>query len=148
MENVLISGIFFMMDPKELKKLLKEARTALKEKDYAEAVKLCKVSNYCPTSDYEYEKSKSIITDFCTLLFQTILKAEPNNYTALVITGAAYSNQDKTQQCVEAYKQAISAQPNNVPAWQGLVQHYEKIGKSHHPDLVEAYKRIAAYHER
>ena len=81
-------------------------------------------------------------------MLQSILKAEPNNYTALVITGAAYSNQGKTQQCVEAYKQAINAQPDTIPAWQGLVQHYEKIGKSHHPDLVEAYKKIAGYHER
>ena len=79
---------------------------------------------------------------------QQVLKLDPQNYTAWVCIGAALHEVDKGQQCVEAYKRAIEINPNQAPAWQGLVQHYEKSGVKNHPDLLEGYSKIATFFEK
>ncbi|XP_064475190.1 tetratricopeptide repeat protein 37-like [Ornithodoros turicata] len=86
------------MDSKELKKALKDARDALRDKDYKAALKHCKAA----------------------------LKADKNCYTAWVFVGAAAQEIDELEQAVAAFRKAIDIQPDQLLAWQGLCALYEK----------------------
>ncbi|XP_037339604.2 tetratricopeptide repeat protein 37 [Pungitius pungitius] len=86
------------MSNKEVKTALKSAREALKNKEYKEALKHCKA----------------------------VLKLEKNNYNAWVFIGLAASELEQADQAQTAYKKAAELEPEQLLAWQGLANLYEK----------------------
>uniref|UniRef100_A0AAQ5YSF1 Tetratricopeptide repeat domain 37 n=1 Tax=Amphiprion ocellaris TaxID=80972 RepID=A0AAQ5YSF1_AMPOC len=86
------------MSNKEVKAALKSAREAIKNKEFKEALKHCK----------------------------TVLKLEKNNYNAWVFIGLAASELEQPDQSQTAYKKAVELEPEQLLAWQGLANLYEK----------------------
>ncbi|XP_049619613.1 tetratricopeptide repeat protein 37 [Syngnathus scovelli] len=86
------------MSSKEVKAALKSAKEAIKSKEFKEALKHCK----------------------------TVLKLEKNNYNAWVFIGLAASELDQPDQAQTAYKKAVELEPEQLLAWQGLSNLYEK----------------------
>ncbi|XP_035514221.1 tetratricopeptide repeat protein 37 [Morone saxatilis] len=86
------------MSSKEVKTALKSAREAIKNKEFKEALKHCKA----------------------------VLKLEKNNYNAWVFIGLAASELDQPDQAQTAYKKAVELEPEQLLAWQGLANLYEK----------------------
>ncbi|XP_077457540.1 tetratricopeptide repeat protein 37 isoform X2 [Stigmatopora argus] len=87
-----------MSSNKEVKAALKSAREAINSKDFKEALKQCK----------------------------NVLKLEKNNYNAWVFIGLAASELDQPDQAQTAYKKALELEPEQLLAWQGLGNLYEK----------------------
>ncbi|ODM98483.1 Tetratricopeptide repeat protein 37 [Orchesella cincta] len=108
------------LDAKEIKQLLKEAKENLKKDDYMGAAKACK----------------------------TVLKKEPENFQANLLLGTSFREQGKYQQALEAYKKAIQSDQTQVYGWQGVISVYEKQNIKSHPDLLDAYKRVATFFEK
>ncbi|CAL8143002.1 unnamed protein product [Orchesella dallaii] len=108
------------LDAKEIKQLLKEAKENLKKDDYMGAAKACK----------------------------TVLKKEPENFQANLLLGTSFREQGKYQQALEAYKKSIQADGSQVYGWQGVISVYEKQNIKSHPDLMDAYKRVATFFEK
>lgn len=77
------------MSSKEIKGLLKEAREAIKTKEYQIAIRKCKVRTKFVISLSQF-KSKQII-------FQQILTADKKNGMAYVLLGAAYQDSNKSE---------------------------------------------------
>ncbi|KAG8187841.1 hypothetical protein JTE90_001215 [Oedothorax gibbosus] len=103
------------MDAKEIKSNLKQAREALKEKDYKTALKHCK----------------------------TVLKSDKGNYNAWVFVGAAAQEVDQAEQSEEAFRKAIEISPEQILAWQGLCSFYEKHDNEDNiPKLITVYKKL------
>ncbi|XP_042343628.1 tetratricopeptide repeat protein 37 isoform X2 [Plectropomus leopardus] len=108
------------MSNKEVKTALKSAREAIKNKEFKEALKHCKA----------------------------VLKLEKNNYNAWVFIGLAASELEQPDQAQTAYKKAVELEPEQLLAWQGLANLYEKTDqwdfKAELPNvyqkLVELYK--------
>ncbi|XP_008195456.1 superkiller complex protein 3 [Tribolium castaneum] len=97
---------------KDSKLVLKEARDAIKNKNYETALKLCK----------------------------QILKEEKNNYMALVFLGVSLQETGQNAKALKAFQEAIEANPSNPLAWNGLINYYEKIDtKETKLDLINAY---------
>ncbi|XP_070689878.1 tetratricopeptide repeat protein 37 [Pempheris klunzingeri] len=86
------------MSSKEVKTALKSAREAIKNKEFKEALKYCKA----------------------------VLKLEKNNYNAWVFIGLAASELEQPDQAQTAYKKAVELEPEQLLAWQGLANLYEK----------------------
>ncbi|KFM77324.1 Tetratricopeptide repeat protein 37, partial [Stegodyphus mimosarum] len=103
------------MDNKEIKSLLKQAREAIKEKEYKTALKHCK----------------------------NVLKIDKNNYNAWVFVGAAAQEIDQPDQSEAAFKRAIEIAPDQILAWQGLCSFYEKHeSQEYMQELLSAYKKL------
>ncbi|XP_075895011.1 tetratricopeptide repeat protein 37 [Nelusetta ayraudi] len=86
------------MSGKEVKAALKSAREAIKNKEFKEALKHCKA----------------------------VLKIEKSNYNAWVFIGLAASELEQPDQAQTAYKKAVELEPEQLLAWQGLANLYEK----------------------
>ncbi|XP_034451179.1 tetratricopeptide repeat protein 37 [Hippoglossus hippoglossus] len=86
------------MSSKEVKTELKSAREAIKNKDYKDALRHCKA----------------------------VLKLEKNNYNAWVFIGLAASELEQPDQSQSAYKKAAELEPEQLLAWQGLANLYDK----------------------
>ncbi|CAH1115105.1 unnamed protein product [Psylliodes chrysocephalus] len=113
------------------KLLLKEAREAIKNKDYERAMKYV----------------------------QSVLKEDKYNYMALVFLGLCLQELGPVQQASKAFQKAAELNPKNPLAWNGLVNYYEKIQTEEANDkLVELYisalevetnpKKITEYSEK
>ncbi|XP_035022262.1 tetratricopeptide repeat protein 37 isoform X2 [Hippoglossus stenolepis] len=86
------------MSSKEVKTELKSAREAIKNKEYKAALRHCKA----------------------------VLKLEKNNYNAWVFIGLAASELEQPDQSQSAYKKAAELDPEQLLAWQGLANLYDK----------------------
>lgn len=113
------------------KLLLKEAREAIKNKDYERAMKYV----------------------------QSVLKEDKYNYMALVFLGLCLQELGPVQQASKAFQKAAELNPKNPLAWNGLINYYEKIQTEEANDkLVELYisalevetnpKKITEYSEK
>ncbi|KAK3911004.1 Tetratricopeptide repeat protein 37 [Frankliniella fusca] len=105
------------MDAKEIKRVLKEAKEAIKNKDTKTAIKLCK----------------------------SVLKEDRNNYVALVLFGASLQESDQHEEAPRAYKKASEVSPDQPLAWQGLVSYYEKQKKNVPAELEADVLNAYAY---
>ncbi|XP_076315267.1 tetratricopeptide repeat protein 37 [Tachypleus tridentatus] len=103
------------MDAKEVKMLLKQAREAIRDKDFKSALKHCK----------------------------TVLKLDKNNYHAWVFIGAAAEEMGEVEQTLAAFNKAIDISPDQVLAWQGLCNFYEKhYNDDNRKALENVYKKL------
>ncbi|KFQ12766.1 Tetratricopeptide repeat protein 37 [Leptosomus discolor] len=109
------------MSNKEVKAALKSAREAIRNKEYKEALKHCKA----------------------------VLKQEKNNYNAWVFIGLAAAELGQPDQAKGAYKKAIELEPNQLLAWQGLANLYEKSSQTGvKGDLADVYQKLLELYER
>ncbi|XP_074526833.1 superkiller complex protein 3 [Halichoeres trimaculatus] len=103
------------MSNKEVKAALKSAREAIKNKEFKEALKHCKA----------------------------VLKLEKNNYNAWVFIGLAASELEQPDQAQTAYKKAVELEPEQLLAWQGLANLYEKTDQwDFKVELPNIYQRL------
>ncbi|XP_056274743.1 tetratricopeptide repeat protein 37 isoform X2 [Pseudoliparis swirei] len=103
------------MSNKEVKAALKSAREAIKNKEFKDALKHCKA----------------------------VLKLEKNNYNAWVFIGLAASELEHTDQAQTAYKKAVELEPEQLLAWQGLANLYEKTDQwDFKVELPNVYQRL------
>ncbi|CAN7937754.1 unnamed protein product [Ixodes hexagonus] len=86
------------MDSKEVKQALKEAREAIRQKEFKAALRHCKAA----------------------------LKVDKECYMAWVFVGAAAQEIDQLEQSVAAFSKAAAIAPDQILAWQGLCALYEK----------------------
>ncbi|NXG82688.1 TTC37 protein, partial [Stercorarius parasiticus] len=108
------------MSNKEVKAALKSARDAIRNKEYKEALKHCKA----------------------------VLKQEKNNYNAWVFIGLAAAELQQPDQAKGAYKKAIELEPNQLLAWQGLANLYEKPNQTDvRGDLADVYQKLLQLYE-
>nr|XP_013801127.1 PREDICTED: tetratricopeptide repeat protein 37-like [Apteryx mantelli mantelli] len=108
------------MSNKEVKAALKSARDAIRNKEYKEALKHCK----------------------------TVLKQEKNNYNAWVFIGLAAAELEQPDQAKGAYKKAAELEPNQLLAWQGLANLYEKSNQADvKGDLADVYQKLLELYE-
>ncbi|KAM6229960.1 superkiller complex protein 3 isoform 2-T2 [Porphyrio hochstetteri] len=108
------------MSNKEVKAALKSAREAIRNKEYKEALKHCKA----------------------------VLKQEKNNYNAWVFIGLAAAELEQPDQARGAYKKAIELEPNQLLAWQGLANLYEKSTQPDvKGDLADVYQKLLQLYE-
>ncbi|XP_036955110.1 tetratricopeptide repeat protein 37 isoform X3 [Acanthopagrus latus] len=105
----------FKMSSKEVKTALKSAREAIKNKEFKEALKHCKA----------------------------VLKLEKNNYNAWVFIGLAASELEQPDQSQMAYKKAVELEPEQLLAWQGLSNLYEKTDQwDFQVELPNVYQKL------
>nr|XP_046243032.1 tetratricopeptide repeat protein 37 isoform X2 [Scatophagus argus] len=103
------------MSSKEVKTALKSAREAIKNKEFKEALKHCKA----------------------------VLKLEKNNYNAWVFIGLAASELEQPDQAQTAYKKAVELEPEQLLAWQGLANLYEKTDQwDFKVELPNVYQKL------
>ncbi|XP_068103803.1 superkiller complex protein 3 [Hyperolius riggenbachi] len=108
------------MSGKEVKAVLKNARDAIRNKDYKEALKQCKAA----------------------------LKLDKNNYNAWVFIGVAAAELEQPDQAQAAYRKATELEPEQLLAWQGLGNLYEKINqKDFKDDLPNVYQKLLELYE-
>ncbi|NXU78745.1 TTC37 protein, partial [Oreotrochilus melanogaster] len=108
------------MSNKEVKAALKSAREAIRNKEYKEALKHCKA----------------------------VLKQEKNNYNAWVFIGLAAAELEQPDQAKAAYKKATELEPNQLLAWQGLANMYEKSKQTDiKGDLADVYQKLLELYE-
>ncbi|NXS55940.1 TTC37 protein, partial [Brachypteracias leptosomus] len=108
------------MSNKEVKAALKSARDAIRNKEYKEALKHCKA----------------------------VLKQEKNNYNAWVFIGLSAAELEQPDQAKGAYKKAIELEPNQLLAWQGLANLYEKSNQTDvKGDLEDVYQKLLELYE-
>eukprot|EP00062_Callorhinchus_milii_P008557 gi/632951387/ref/XP_007891266.1/ PREDICTED: tetratricopeptide repeat protein 37 isoform X1 [Callorhinchus milii] len=108
------------MSSKEVKIVLKSAREAIRNKEYKEALKHCKA----------------------------VLKQDKNNYNAWVFIGVAAAELEQLDQAKTAYKKAAELEPDQLLAWQGLVNLYEKNNLSDcKHDLLAIYQKLLKLYE-
>ncbi|XP_017272832.1 tetratricopeptide repeat protein 37 isoform X2 [Kryptolebias marmoratus] len=109
------------MSNKEVKAALKSAKEAIKNKEFKEALKHCK----------------------------TVLKLEKNNYNAWVFIGLAASELEQPDQSQAAYKKAVELEPEQLLAWQGLANLYEKTDQwDFKVELPNAYQKLVELYAR
>lgn len=107
------------MDSKEIKASLKQAREAIKEKDFKSVLKHCK----------------------------NVFKLDQNNYNAWVFVGVAAQETGQLDQAVSAYKKAIGISPDEILAWQGLCSFCEKqASEDYQDDLMNAYTKLIEFY--
>uniref|UniRef100_A0A3B4AIB8 Uncharacterized protein n=1 Tax=Periophthalmus magnuspinnatus TaxID=409849 RepID=A0A3B4AIB8_9GOBI len=100
---------------KEVKSALKSARDAIKNKEFKEALKHCKA----------------------------VLKIEKNNYNAWVFIGLSATELEQPDQAQMAYKKAVELEPDQLLAWQGLANLYEKVDQwDFKVDLPSVYEKL------
>uniref|UniRef100_A0A667YCV8 SKI3 subunit of superkiller complex n=1 Tax=Myripristis murdjan TaxID=586833 RepID=A0A667YCV8_9TELE len=103
------------MSNKEVKTALKSAREAIKNKEFKEALKHCKA----------------------------VLKLEKNNYNAWVFIGLAASELEQPDQAQTAYRKALELEPEQLLAWQGLANLYEKTDQwDFKTELPDVYQKL------
>ncbi|XP_061584934.1 tetratricopeptide repeat protein 37 [Cololabis saira] len=103
------------MSSKEVKAGLKSAREAIKNKEFKEALKHCKA----------------------------VLKLEKSNYNAWVFIGLAASELEQPDQSQAAYKKAVEQEPEQLLAWQGLANLYEKTDQwDFKTELPNVYQKL------
>lgn len=103
------------MDSKEIKVFLKQAREAIREKEFKTALKHCKA----------------------------VLKIDKQNYNAWVFIGVSAQEMEQPIQAEAAFLKAIEISPDQHLAWQGLCQFYEKNeGREYKEKLIEPYIKI------
>lgn len=103
------------MSNKEVKAALKNARESIKNKEFKEALKHCK----------------------------TVLKIEKNSYNAWVFIGLSASELDQPDQSQAAYKKAVELEPEQLLAWQGLANLYEKTDQwDFKVELPNVYQKL------
>ncbi|NXD10853.1 TTC37 protein, partial [Nothocercus nigrocapillus] len=108
------------MSNKEVKAALKSAREAIRNKEFKEALKHCKA----------------------------VLKQEKNNYNAWVFIGLAAAELEQPDQAKGAYKKAAELEPNQLLAWQGLANLYEKSKQTDvKGDLADVYQKLLELYE-
>ncbi|XP_030323083.1 tetratricopeptide repeat protein 37 [Calypte anna] len=108
------------MSNKEVKAALKSAREAIRNKEYKEALKHCKA----------------------------VLKQEKSNYNAWVFIGLAAAELEQPDQAKAAYKKATELDPNQLLAWQGLANMYEKSKQTDiKGDLADVYQKLLELYE-
>ncbi|KAI6058512.1 Tetratricopeptide repeat protein 37 [Aix galericulata] len=77
-----------------------------------------------------------------------VLKKEKNNYNAWVFIGLAAAELEQPDQAKGAYKKAIEIEPNQLLAWQGLANLYEKSSQTDDKgDLADVYKKLLELYE-
>ncbi|KAK3606262.1 hypothetical protein CHS0354_037938 [Potamilus streckersoni] len=109
------------MDGKEIRNTLKNAREAIRQKEFKEALKHCK----------------------------TILSHDKDNYMALVLVGVAAEGLEGSDKAVNAYKRAIEIDEKQILAWQGLCSFYEKnLIPANEEELLKAYDKLIELYER
>lgn len=90
------------MDKTNIKQQLKRAKEEFMKKNFSDAVKLCKI----------------------------ILKDDPNNISGLILFGASLLEiPSKKDESIQQFQKVIDIAPNNLFAWQGVEQYYEKCNK-------------------
>lgn len=90
------------MDNTSIKQKLKFAKEELMKKNFSDAAKLCK----------------------------SILTADPNNISGLILYGASLLEiSSKRDESILQFQKAIDLSPKNLFAWQGVEQYYEKCDK-------------------
>ncbi|MEE6508118.1 hypothetical protein FKM82_019100 [Ascaphus truei] len=103
------------MSNKEVKVALKNARDAIRNKDYKDVLKQCKA----------------------------VLKLEKNNYNAWVFIGLAAAELEQPDQAKAAYRKAVELEPGQLLAWQGLGNLYEKVSQEDFKeDLPNVYQKL------
>uniref|UniRef100_A0A8C7EGZ2 TTC37 protein n=1 Tax=Nothoprocta perdicaria TaxID=30464 RepID=A0A8C7EGZ2_NOTPE len=108
------------MSNKEVKAALKSAREAIRNKEYKEALKHCKA----------------------------VLKQEKNNYNAWVFIGLAAAELEQPDQAKGAYRKAVELEPNQLLAWQGLANLFEKSNQTDvKGDLADVYQKLLELYE-
>lgn len=90
------------MDKTNIKQQLKLAKEKFLKKDFSDVVKLCK----------------------------TILTADPKHISCRILYGASLLEiPSKKDEAIQQFQKVIDLSPNNVFAWQGAEQYYEKCDK-------------------
>ncbi|XP_045562596.1 tetratricopeptide repeat protein 37 [Salmo salar] len=108
------------MSNKEVKSALKNARDAIKNKEFKEVLKHCKAA----------------------------LKLEKNNYNAWVFIGVAASELEQPDQAQTAYRKALELEPEQLLAWQGLANLYEKSDQmDFKAELPKVYLKLIELYE-
>ncbi|XP_067838960.1 superkiller complex protein 3 isoform X2 [Heptranchias perlo] len=108
------------MSSKEVKAALKNAREAIRNKEYKEALKHCKA----------------------------VLKQDKNNYNAWVFIGVAAAELEQPDQAKTAYKKAAELDPDQLLAWQGLLNLCEKNDTSDNKhELLGIYQKLMELYE-
>uniref|UniRef100_A0A671KQG0 Tetratricopeptide repeat protein 37-like n=1 Tax=Sinocyclocheilus anshuiensis TaxID=1608454 RepID=A0A671KQG0_9TELE len=108
------------MSSKEVKAELKSAREAIKNKGFKEALKHCKA----------------------------VLKLEKNNYNAWVFIGVAATELQQLDQAQTAYRKATELEPEQLLAWQGLANLYEKSDQADFKaELPKIYQKLITLYE-
>uniref|UniRef100_A0A673MFI9 Tetratricopeptide repeat protein 37-like n=1 Tax=Sinocyclocheilus rhinocerous TaxID=307959 RepID=A0A673MFI9_9TELE len=108
------------MSSKEVKAELKSAREAIKNKGFKEALKHCKA----------------------------VLKLEKNNYNAWVFIGVAATELQQLDQAQTAYRKATELEPEQLLAWQGLANLYEKSDRADFKaELPKIYQKLITLYE-
>lgn len=108
------------MSSKEVKAELKNAREAIKNKEFKEALKHCKA----------------------------VLKLEKNNYNAWVFIGVAATELQQPDQAQTAYRKASELEPEQLLAWQGLANLYEKSDQADFKaELPKIYQKLITLYE-
>ncbi|XP_068617091.1 superkiller complex protein 3 [Brachionichthys hirsutus] len=103
------------MSSKEVKTALKCAKESIKNKEFKEVLKQCKA----------------------------VLKLEKNNYNAWVFIGLAACELEQPDQSQTAYKKAVELEPEQLLAWQGLANLYEKTDQWDFKDeLPNIYQKL------
>lgn len=104
------------MDKSTSKQQLKSAKEEFMKKNFSDAARLCK----------------------------TILTADPNNISGLILYGASLLEiPSKKNESIQQFQKVIDISPNNVFAWQGVEQYYEKCDKlTVSPQLFYTYANL------
>ncbi|KAJ0041718.1 hypothetical protein NL108_008022, partial [Boleophthalmus pectinirostris] len=72
-----------------------------------------------------------------------VLKIEKNNYNAWVFIGLSATELEQPDQAQMAYKKAVELEPDQLLAWQGLANLYEKIDQwDFKVDLPSVYEKL------
>ncbi|XP_076443970.1 superkiller complex protein 3-like [Babylonia areolata] len=108
------------MSSKEVKNALKAAREAIRNKEFKEALKQCKVA----------------------------LAEDKNNYNALVFVGVAAEGLEQYEQALKAYHRAAQVSPDQLLAWQGLSSmHTKNPSQVPSEDMVGVYEKLIELYE-
>uniref|UniRef100_T1IWR9 Tetratricopeptide repeat protein 37 n=1 Tax=Strigamia maritima TaxID=126957 RepID=T1IWR9_STRMM len=105
------------MDAKDVKSRLKDAREAIRKKEFDVALKHA----------------------------EEVLNSDKSNYNALVFVGAAAQELNDIEKAEKSFKKAVSVQPNQLLAWQGWCALCEKsTNPSHKSELLIIYEKLVA----
>ncbi|KAJ7416858.1 Tetratricopeptide repeat protein 37 [Willisornis vidua] len=89
-----------------------------------------------------------LAVDSALLYPEAVLKQEKNNYNAWVFIGLAAAELDQPDQAKGAYRKAIELEPNQLLAWQGLANLYEKPNQTDAKgDLAKVYQKLLELHK-
>ncbi|MGH0185977.1 UNVERIFIED_CONTAM: hypothetical protein FKN15_020033 [Acipenser sinensis] len=82
-------------------------------------------------------------------ILRAVLKLEKNNYNAWVFIGVAASELEQPDQAQAAYRKAVELEPEQLLAWQGLTNLYEKNNlPGFKEELPGVYQKLLVLYER